>query len=118
MAEILRTMGGGRNLKALVGASGSGKSSPVRAGLIPALAKGAIEGSDRWLVASMMPGGSPVRGVGGGVVAHGDRCTGEPRRVQRAIRIRFALSLLCDDRVSAISAVGWDRVHDEIVEWV
>ena len=43
----------------LAGASGSGKSSVTHAGLIPALAKGAIEGSDRWLVASMVPGGHP-----------------------------------------------------------
>jgi basic membrane lipoprotein Med (substrate-binding protein (PBP1-ABC) superfamily) len=46
-------------LIALVGASGSGKSSVVRAGLIPALAKGAIERSERWLVASMLPGAHP-----------------------------------------------------------
>ncbi len=58
-AEILRKLGGGQRLVALVGASGSGKSSVVRAGLIPALAKGAIEGSDRWLVASMLPGAHP-----------------------------------------------------------
>src|SRR6056297_431855 len=58
-AEILRNLGRGQRLIALVGASGSGKSSVVRAGLIPALAKGAIEGSDRWLVASMLPGAHP-----------------------------------------------------------
>lgn len=33
---------------AVVGASGSGKSSLVGAGLIPRLAAGAVEGSDRW----------------------------------------------------------------------
>jgi basic membrane lipoprotein Med (substrate-binding protein (PBP1-ABC) superfamily)/DNA-binding SARP family transcriptional activator len=58
-AEILRNLGRGQRLIALVGASGSGKSSVVRAGLIPALAKGAIEGSDRWLTASMLPGAHP-----------------------------------------------------------
>ena len=58
-AEILRNLGRGQRLIALVGASGSGKSSVVRAGLIPALAKGVIEGSDRWLVASMLPGAHP-----------------------------------------------------------
>lgn len=58
-AEILRNLGRGQRLIALVGASGSGKSSVVRAGLIPALAKGAIGGSDRWLVASMLPGAHP-----------------------------------------------------------
>ena len=59
VAELLRTLRSGQRLVALVGASGSGKSSAVRAGLIPALAKGAIEGSDRWLTATMVPGSNP-----------------------------------------------------------
>ncbi len=59
IAELLRTVGQGQRLIALVGASGSGKSSVVRAGLVPALAKGAIEGSDEWLIASMVPGAHP-----------------------------------------------------------
>ncbi len=59
VADLLRTMGQGQRLIAVVGASGSGKSSVVQAGLLPALAKGAIEGSDRWLVATMLPGAHP-----------------------------------------------------------
>lgn len=45
---------------AVVGASGSGKSSVVKAGLIPALRLGAIQGSDRWFVSTMVPGSSPL----------------------------------------------------------
>lgn len=45
---------------ALVGPSGSGKSSVVRAGLIPALRGGALPGSERWLVAEMVPGTQPM----------------------------------------------------------
>ena len=59
VAELLRTIGRGQRLVTLIGASGSGKSSVVRAGLIPALAKGAIDGSDEWLVANMVPGAHP-----------------------------------------------------------
>ncbi len=59
IADMLRSVGSGESLIALVGASGSGKSSVVRAGLIPALAKGAVTGSDQWLIASMTPGGHP-----------------------------------------------------------
>jgi basic membrane lipoprotein Med (substrate-binding protein (PBP1-ABC) superfamily)/DNA-binding SARP family transcriptional activator len=59
IAELLRTIGRGQHLIALIGASGSGKSSVIRAGLVPALAKGAIEGSDQWLIASMVPGAHP-----------------------------------------------------------
>ena len=44
---------------AVVGPSGSGKSSVVRAGLIPALRDGAVPGSERWLIAQMLPGAHP-----------------------------------------------------------
>ena len=44
----------------LVGPSGSGKSSVVRAGLVPALRRGAVAGSDRWFITGMMPGGDPI----------------------------------------------------------
>jgi ABC-type glutathione transport system ATPase component len=41
---------------AVVGPSGSGKSSAVSAGLIPALRAGAVPGSEQWFVAEMLPG--------------------------------------------------------------
>ena len=44
---------------AVVGPSGSGKSSVVRAGLIPALRRGAIEGSESWVITDMLPGSHP-----------------------------------------------------------
>ena len=40
----------------VVGGSGSGKSSAVRAGLIPALRAGAVNGSAGWFVTTMLPG--------------------------------------------------------------
>lgn len=45
---------------AVVGPSGSGKSSVVKAGLIPALKRGAIPGSSRWFYASMNPNIHPL----------------------------------------------------------
>lgn len=44
---------------AVVGPSGSGKSSAVKAGLLPALAAGAVPGSSDWYVARMVPGADP-----------------------------------------------------------
>jgi WD40 repeat protein/serine/threonine protein kinase/DNA-binding SARP family transcriptional activator len=44
---------------AVVGPSGSGKSSLVRAGLMPALRGGAVPGSDRWFLLEMRPGTHP-----------------------------------------------------------
>src|SRR5439155_18062941 len=46
-------------LVAVVGPSGIGKSSVVKAGLVPALRKGALPGSARWLVADLFPGAYP-----------------------------------------------------------
>jgi len=45
---------------AIVGPSGSGKSSLVNAGLIPALWRGELPGSERWFVVEMLPGTHPL----------------------------------------------------------
>src|SRR5579884_1441277 len=52
-----RTVGAG--LLAVVGASGSGKSSAIAAGLVPSLAAGLLPGSARWRVESIRPGEHP-----------------------------------------------------------
>jgi WD40 repeat protein/DNA-binding SARP family transcriptional activator len=56
---VARLVGAG--LVGVVGPSGSGKSSLVRAGLLPALRDGALPGSDRWRQLIMRPGGHPLR---------------------------------------------------------
>jgi WD40 repeat protein/serine/threonine protein kinase/DNA-binding XRE family transcriptional regulator len=45
---------------AVVGPSGSGKSSAVKAGLIPALRRGGLPDSERWFIVEMMPGPHPL----------------------------------------------------------
>jgi ABC-type uncharacterized transport system fused permease/ATPase subunit len=44
----------------ITGPSGSGKSSLIRAGLIPALKQGAIDDSDAWIYETMVPGREPL----------------------------------------------------------
>jgi WD40 repeat protein len=48
---------------AVVGASGSGKSSVLRAGILAALARDALPGSAAWDVAVMTPGAAPLRAL-------------------------------------------------------
>jgi WD40 repeat protein/class 3 adenylate cyclase len=60
--ELIKRVGHTRFL-AVVGPSGSGKSSVVRAGLIPALRRGAIAGSEGWHIADMFPGAHPLDGL-------------------------------------------------------
>lgn len=45
---------------AVVGASGSGKSSVVKAGVLPAIRSGALPHSDQWFVVEMLPGAYPI----------------------------------------------------------
>ena len=45
---------------AIVGPSGSGKSSVVKAGLVPALWRGELPGSDNWYVVDLLPGDRPL----------------------------------------------------------
>ena len=60
VAELLARLAADR-LVAVVGASGSGKSSLVRAGLLGALDAGALPGSSHWTTLLMRPGSAPMR---------------------------------------------------------
>jgi WD40 repeat protein/DNA-binding SARP family transcriptional activator/ABC-type transport system involved in cytochrome c biogenesis ATPase subunit len=51
----------GANLLAVVGSSGGGKSSVLRAGLLPALASGVLPQSEEWSQVLMRPGEHPLR---------------------------------------------------------
>jgi len=63
VAELVARLVGG-SLLGVVGPSGSGKSSALRAGLLPALASGVLPGSDRWRQVLIRPGSHPVRELG------------------------------------------------------
>jgi hypothetical protein len=55
---------------AVVGSSGSGKSSLVRAGLLPALYRGYLVGaSSRWRIAVMRPGNAPLDELAGALAS-------------------------------------------------
>ncbi len=51
----------GLQFLAIIGPSGSGKSSIARAGLIPALKRGALFGSQEWFYIQMTPGSNPLQ---------------------------------------------------------
>ena len=54
----------GSHFVAVVGESGAGKSSLVRAGLLPALQAGfVVEAGSDWRVAVMRPGGAPLEAL-------------------------------------------------------
>jgi WD40 repeat protein/class 3 adenylate cyclase len=63
IAEMVARSVGARFL-GVVGPSGSGKSSAVRAGLMPALASGALPGSQDWSQRLIRPGQHPMTELG------------------------------------------------------
>jgi WD40 repeat protein len=102
----------GAGLVGVVGPSGSGKSSLVRAGLLPALADGALPGSDRWRQVLLRPGEHPMAelglalgvgdsitaiATGGGGAALGD--DGEAR--ENRVSGRNAANVLLEDSTPA-----------------
>jgi hypothetical protein len=66
LLSALHVKGDGRKairFLAVVGASGSGKSSLVRAGLIPAIHRGAVPDSENWPVLILRPGPTPLESL-------------------------------------------------------
>jgi hypothetical protein len=58
VAELVAKLAGSTFL-GVVAPSGSGKSSVIRAGLVPAIADGVLPGSDGWAIAIVRPGRTP-----------------------------------------------------------
>ena len=95
--ELLGMMADGSDLSrfvAVVGPSGSGKSSVVKAGLIPALRRGGLPNSDNWFVVDLTPSTHPWEEVEAALlriaVNPPDSLLAQlrdgPRGLQRAIR--------------------------------
>ena len=63
VADMVARLSGAR-LMGIVGPSGSGKSSALRAGLLASLADGVLPGSGDWPVAVVRPGEHPVEALG------------------------------------------------------
>jgi serine/threonine protein kinase/DNA-binding SARP family transcriptional activator/WD40 repeat protein len=57
--DVLSRPGSAGRMLAVVGPSGSGKSSAVRSGLLPRLRAGAVPRSQDWFVTTMLPGSHP-----------------------------------------------------------
>jgi len=110
VAELVAHLVGGP-LLAVVGPSGSGKSSVVRAGLLPALAGGVLPGSENWAQALMRPGEHPLDAL--------RRATRKLEREWRAVLVVDQFEELftsCQDEEEraafAAALVRWALDHD------
>lgn len=72
------------NFVAVVGPSGSGKSSLVRAGLVPALAEGKLPGSRNWTIAIMRPDNDPLRALATPLITQIDPALPPVERLEQA----------------------------------
>lgn len=92
----------------VVGPSGSGKSSLVRAGLLPALAAGAIADADIWPVAVLVPGRQPLLAMAEAVVDLADGDAGEVEVADLADRLREDPGVLHHAATQVLDAIGAD----------
>jgi WD40 repeat protein/class 3 adenylate cyclase len=93
---------------AVVGPSGSGKSSVIRAGLVPRLRAGALAGSERWHVAEMFPGAYPLEELEAALLRVGDNAAvGLLEQLEQDERglLRAVKRLLPDDESELVLVV-------------
>lgn len=92
---------------AVVGSSGCGKSSLIRAGLIPKLKAGfLVEDRDRWRVATMKPGDGPLHNLASAICVTLVRKPATRELAARAAFTREVDALVEAIRVGSVQAVG------------
>ena len=105
VGEMLARLAGA-SLLGVVGPSGSGKSSAVRAGLLPELAGGVLPGSESWTQTLLRPGEHPLRAL--------ERVGGEGHRLVAVDQFEELFTLCRDEgeRTAFVDALPGRAVHD------
>ena len=78
----------------VVGGSGTGKSSLVRAGVLPRVRRGQVAGSEEWFITTMFPGSSPFQALAESLrrvtvtesAGLADRLAEDPGAIDRVLR--------------------------------
>ncbi|MCU0478699.1 MAG: winged helix-turn-helix domain-containing protein, partial [Chloroflexi bacterium] len=119
LVERLGDVARAGRLLLVVGPSGSGKSSAIRAGLVPALRAGGLAGSARWPIAVMQPGTRPLRELAVALRTMGsDGTHGDPGQLDHDGDIADAVALVLPDDVAHLVLVVdqleelWSLVDD------
>jgi len=89
--DMLGPLQDGDRLLAIVGSSGSGKSSVVLAGLLPRLKAGALPGSEGWRYVTLVPGSQPLASLARGLQSAAAVSSAAPELdLTQAARLVFA----------------------------
>jgi WD40 repeat protein len=107
VAALLAELDAGRRLVIVTGASGSGKSSLVLAGLVPALKTGAVAGSSRWrYLRPLVPGTAPLRNLAHAVAVDGAHPGWVESQTDRLLHDRgYLAALLAEEERPAVFVV-------------
>jgi len=109
IAEMVARSVGARFL-GVVGPSGSGKSSAVRAGLMPALASGALPGSEAWSQRLIRPGRHPMAEF-----EHASKDEGRSILVIDQFEETFTACADEDERAAFVRAITTDDVDRVVI---
>ena len=116
VVETLVGLVGSQRLVALIGASGSGKSSVVKAGVVPQIRDGALAGSEEWSIVAMVPGTDPFEefhlGLRASGVGHATAVSGDDelrRSFADALDSPNSRALLVIDQFEEIFTSGVDE---------
>ncbi len=124
--QLRETLGASR-LVAVVGPSGSGKSSVVRAGLLPELRRGRLPGSGDWFTVTLTPGQHPFEELENGLLriatsppvgllellTDGERGIG--RAVRRVLPVDGTLLLVIDQFEELFTLCGDESVRRQFL---
>jgi DNA-binding SARP family transcriptional activator/WD40 repeat protein len=111
----------------LVGASGSGKSSIVRAGVVPRLRAGGVPGAEDWFIATMVPGSRPfakltaaLRSIASGEPAPITEQSVDGKSVEQSLRVAVPggqpVLLVVDQLEELFTAVSEESVRKAFLD--
>ena len=110
ICELVKALRYKSNIAIVIGNSGAGKSSLVKAGLVPAVISGELDGSREWLWAAMTPAKCPIRSLAQCLVSalREDAPEGFVDTIEETARLRRAL----DENVDLADVVAHRKRND------
>ena len=118
VAALVRRLSGQR-LQVIVGASGSGKSSLVRAGLLPKLRDNAIPGSAGWSRVTLKPGKTPFVNLADALISQTPELGGDPvEHVSRCEKLAEILAAAPDNLHRTLASALYTHPHAQMVLFI